>query len=350
MFAIQDTFNRADQGPPPSSGWTTPTGVAGCVVKDLQLAPDPTEGGNGRCVWNTQLGPDCGAEVTIPTRPDTNSNHTISLYVRAVDQSGNPSGYSVRAFRNPQTGDHYIYLYEGNASLGFFNVDWQSGDAIGVRAIGSDIEALYKPAAGSWATVISASGYDYWEAGYSFIYIDTADVGTRLDDFGFQVVSGISAPTGIEAHTVGETVVLTWENVPPDYTYLTVERAEAKAGPWEDLGVVLDPEDETATDTDPGSGGLWYHVYVENDHGDATTPDVRSTEFVRQSWNDTAHAMGIPDLPAPVAPFLLGEAGEQLFLVCCRLWRLAVAPDLPDPVLSEPADWREFIETGTFPS
>lgn len=350
MAQFYDTFNRADEGPPPSSNWMTPVGMAGCVVSGNQLAPDPNEGGAGRCVTVAQFGPDCQATLTITTRPTSNVNNRISIFVRATDQSGYPTGYSVRAERNPDTGDHYITLYEGNDSMGYANIDWQDGDAIQVRALGSTIEARYKPAMGSWSTVVSAEGYSYWLAGYAFIYIDTADVATRLDDFAAEDVSLINAPVDLEAHLAGNEVTLTWNNVPPDYTYLTAERAESRDGPWSDLGLSLDPDAETATDADPGSGGLWYHVYVENDNGDATTPAVRAEEFVRQSWNDVAHAMGIPDLAAPAAPFTYGEAGEQLFLVCCRLWRLAVAPGLPDPVYSEPADWQTFIETGTFPA
>lgn len=347
---VLDGFDRADEGPPPSSSWTTPVGMAGCVVKNSQLAPDPNEGGNGRCVWNTQHGPDCEAYVTISVRPNANTNNTIKLYIRAADQSGYASGYSVHAYRNPQTGDSYIYLYEGAGWKGGYQVNWGNGDSIGVRAIGTSIEALYRPAGGSWSTVIQVEAYNYSDEGYLFIYIDTADTGTRLDDFGGGNVAGIVAPTNLQAHTVDETIVLTWVNQPPEYTYLTVERAEEREGPWDDLGLELEPDADTATDEDPDEGAYWYRVYVENDHGDATTPPVQSEELVRQTWETVAHAMGIPDLAEPIAPFTYGEAGEQLFLVCCLLWRMGVAPGLPDPVYSKPADWREFIETGTYPT
>jgi len=350
MAQFTDGFDRSNEGPPPSADYTTPVGMAGCVVLDNQLAPDPTEGGNGRCVTNAQFGPDCQATITIPTRPNTNGNHTIQLFIRTTDQSGWATGYSVRAYRNPQTGDHYIYLYEGNSWKGGYNIDWQSGDAIGVRAIGSDIEALYKPAMGNWSTVITKSLWNYLDAGYAFIYIDTADIATRLDDLVVEDVILINAPADLEAHITDGKVTLTWTNVPPEYTYLTVERSVTRDGPWTDLGVELDPDAETAIDDGPGDFDLWYHVYVENDHGDATTPAVQAEEYVRKTWDEVAHEMGIPDLAEPVVPFTYGEAGEQLFLVCCRLWRLEIAPDLPDPVESKPEDWREFLETGTFPA
>ena len=70
----------------------------------------------------------------------------------------------------------------------------------------------------------------------------------------------------------------------------------------------------------------------------------------RQTWNVVAHAMGIEDLFPPPAPFNYGEAGELLFCVCARLWRMGIDPALPDPVGTDPADWRTFIETGVWPA
>lgn len=76
--------------------------------------------------------------------------------------------------------------------------------------------------------------------------------------------------------------------------------------------------------------------------GDDDTP--------RERWNTAAGAMGIADLQAPVDPFNYGEAGELLFLVCARLWRMHADPGLPDPVGSDPNNWITYLTTGTYPA
>jgi len=70
---------------------------------------------------------------------------------------------------------------------------------------------------------------------------------------------------------------------------------------------------------------------------------------VTAQWNAAAHAIGIDDLSEPVAPFNYGEAGELLFCVCSRLWRMTADPGLPDPFGTDPENWKTYIETGTYP-
>jgi hypothetical protein len=72
-------------------------------------------------------------------------------------------------------------------------------------------------------------------------------------------------------------------------------------------------------------------------------------DTVRQQWNAAADTLGIQDLPTPIAPFTYGERGEILFLVCCRLWRMDVDANLPDPVGSSPDDWLAYLATGDYP-
>jgi len=157
-------------------------------------------------------------------------------------------------------------------------------------------------------------------------------------------------PYCLLAHVIPNTQVnLTWANA-QSYTGLRAERSASKDGPWTDLELELEPDAESATDADPPSYDLWYRIVAINTAGETPSEPAEADAAIRARWNAVAHAMGIPDLAEPVAPFTYGEAGEQLFLVCCRLWRLEIAPDLPDPVESEPEDWREFLETGTFPT
>lgn len=186
--------------------------------------------------------------------------------------------------------------------------------------------------------------------GYIGIAMDDTNCVAAIGNFGGGDGISILAPDRLEAHIAGPEITLSWNNQPPPYTYLRVERSTARTGPWTDMQLGLEPTDEVASDNSPGDFSSFYRVYVENPAGSATTDPVQAAEFVRQTWNEVAHAMGIPDLSPPPAPFVYGEAGEQLFLVCCRLWHLAITPGLPDPVYSNPEDWRTFIETGTYPT
>lgn len=350
MANYTDDFNRTDQGPPPSSLWVTPSGDPGCIVLGNQLAPKQDAGGAGKCTTAGKYGPDCVATLKIPVLPDTNDDNRIWLYVRRTDQSATPTGYAVCLMRNPQTGYHYVELWEGGFKVGSSLKDLQPGDTIKVEIRGAVSYTYVKHEGGEWTSAVMGGASGFPNDGYASVEFGTTDVATRADDFAISDLTTINAPTGLQAHIVGHTIVLTWHNQPPAYTYLTVQRAPARGGPWSDLGIALSPTDETATDNAPGDYRSFYRVYVRNNDGSAITLPVRAHECVRQTWNDVAHTMGIPDLPPPAAPFTYGEAGEQLFLVCCRLWRLELVPDLPDPVYSEPADWRTFLETGVFPT
>jgi hypothetical protein len=106
-----------------------------------------------------------------------------------------------------------------------------------------------------------------------------------------------------------------------------------------------------STDT-PWSGtgyiraGIGHNHQTVDDFGGGT-PQKQNT---RAQWQATAIAIGIDDLNAPVAPFTYGEAGELLFLVCCRLWRMQADPALPNPTFDQPSRWQTYLETGTYPA
>lgn len=68
---LLDSFNRANEGPPPSASWNSGSFSSG--TSQLQVVSNALKRGGagwGSCLWGTQLGPDMIVVVTIATVGD----------------------------------------------------------------------------------------------------------------------------------------------------------------------------------------------------------------------------------------------------------------------------------------
>lgn len=187
VTSLLDDFNRANEGPPPSSNWTnnfdagTPGGFK--VVSNQCTANSlPCES-----YWSAaQFGPNMEVWATFAAVPTTGS---LGMYVRiqsagtgscdsygiiAVKATGGPTGDTVKIYRM----DNAVHTQLGATITRAF----AAGDSFGVRIIGSTIEAWYKASAGSWTLLGSRTDSTY--SGNGYLGLMNATNAFTLDDFG----------------------------------------------------------------------------------------------------------------------------------------------------------------------
>ncbi|KRT69463.1 MAG: peptidase S8/S53 subtilisin kexin sedolisin [candidate division NC10 bacterium CSP1-5] len=196
---ILDDFNRANEGPPPSSSWATPSGAPGIKVISGQVGED---GPGGQAVWNTQYGPDLEAYVDVPTLAwDGIGGHTeyFRLYFRASapDAGTTSSGYFILAWNSSPNDSIGLWSYTPSGVDYLTHVQvagLTSGSSVGLSVIGDLIRVYHKPPAGSWAEVFNYTDPTYDNAGYLLLYISQGGPDLRLDNFGGGTLGG-SPPT-----------------------------------------------------------------------------------------------------------------------------------------------------------
>lgn len=181
---ILDNFNRANEGPPPSSSWTsggmffTPSSLA--VVSNACI-----DGSRGGC-WGTPLGPATECYYTLNSIGANGEDWEFILrYTTPGISSG--SGYwmqGTRADANP--GVSYIqYRFDsgGSTQLGASVVDTSGALAVnqklGTEMIGSTWK-VYRFKAGAWSEISSRTDTTYAVAGSFGVKLN----GFIMEDFG----------------------------------------------------------------------------------------------------------------------------------------------------------------------
>lgn len=163
-----DSFTRSNEGPPPSSSWTSLVhsgwGTGHKVVSNQMTAAALDDQGS---VYNTSFGPDSEAFMTLPNTYAASDYICIAARITATTD---PSGYVVCinivagagndqwTIQKMTTGDTVILSSLSSQELG-------AGDAIGISVIGSTITAYYKASGGSWASKGTATDSTYASAG-----------------------------------------------------------------------------------------------------------------------------------------------------------------------------------------
>lgn len=186
---ILDNFTRADQGPQPSSQWTS--NGDGLKVSSNTCVASASAGASD--YWNpTQFSVDCEVYCKISTKA-TILNDYIALFLR-----GTPAGdfyspstwYCVKYKENTVGTDTITIENDSGTALATFDQEVSSGDSIGLSAIGTILTAYYKSGAGAWTVLgtydISGDATKYLNAGYigAAIYYTLTDTGLAIDDFG----------------------------------------------------------------------------------------------------------------------------------------------------------------------
>jgi len=183
---VLDDFIRGDEGPPPSASWenTLFPSTGGMVVLTNQLAKESAI----RCsaFWITPPGLNYELFATVATRPADGSDADLNV---ARNSAADYDGYLVRLHRDDVGGDLFELRRWDNGSsalLDTVGVTFADGDALGLRRIGAALEGWYKPAAGAWTQLLSASDATYQIATAQLgllINVDAAQL-IRVEDFG----------------------------------------------------------------------------------------------------------------------------------------------------------------------
>lgn len=197
---ILDSFNRADEGPQPT-GWTAWLST-GLKIVSNQCAPnDGTDNGG---FWNGPMfGPDVEAYVTIATLPVDGGDTGVLVRGRPTGPGFNGSYYGVH--HSPAAGTDSVFVewfdsaLGGAVTLATYSQDLSAGDKLGIRCIGSVIEA-WVYTSGAWAKLGSVVDTNIAGVGANnrfglYIY-GNGGTGARYDDFG----GGVLYPLKWSAH------------------------------------------------------------------------------------------------------------------------------------------------------
>ncbi len=191
---ILDDFNRPNEGPPPSSDWEAGLFfTSGFEVLSNEAAGLFAQDGSN--LWNTFSAlNDLEVYVTCATRCDDLDRFSVEIVQNdAVDYDG----YTARLDRNDSTGDVFQLRRWDNGStsaggaLDSAVVDFQDGDAIGMRRVGTQLEGWYRPVGGNWRLLLTATDATYLTIPLKIgIWADNQVSGTplRLDDFGGGII------------------------------------------------------------------------------------------------------------------------------------------------------------------
>jgi len=187
---LRDDFNRANEGPPPSSSWTTAVRGAtldpsGLIVSTNTLGKTNSPTGNGSAFWNVEtFGPDTWVTADCP---DCTTAGIIILFVRL--QSAGTSGADGYACRwSPDTPLLFIQRLDNGTltTLASNSTDVNDGAKLGCEVIGSNIKAWVDTGSG-WTEALSTIDTTYTAAGHVGVLMSANTA--FLDNFGAHTVS-----------------------------------------------------------------------------------------------------------------------------------------------------------------
>jgi hypothetical protein len=145
---VIDNFNRANEGPPPSSAWVDQF-VMGVVGNEGAARQASTNNYDAPAVWRTVFPANQESYVEIVTRQDDTMVQTV--LARYQDAS---NYVAIATSRDDGAGDTIsigeVVSGAGATIGGPYTIIYQDGDSIGIRCVGTTIEAWYKPVAGAW--------------------------------------------------------------------------------------------------------------------------------------------------------------------------------------------------------
>jgi len=182
-----DQFNRANEGPPPSSSWAGPiTQGQGQLQTFSNVVIAAASGSN---YWNTSFAADQECGLTIG---DFVSD-SAALYLRInTPNSANLDAYAI-GFYQGGAGTNVIRVFKiiDNTATqlgGDISQTIANGDSIGAQVIGSTIYVWYKVGAGSWTNLDTRTNSEITAGGFVGISFGATNV-YGDDFFGGAVVS-----------------------------------------------------------------------------------------------------------------------------------------------------------------
>jgi hypothetical protein len=189
---LLDNFNRANQGPPPSSNWGNKingTDISGLTVTANEMRRATTPSGHGSAWWNvTTFGPDVAVAGFLPDA-STSSGNWVNLYLRLQSVGTSAvDGYFCNFEPDTQIIRVYRYNNDGNVLISdTVSFDLAQNDAIGCEAIGQTITAWVNTGSG-WQSIVSAIDSTYGAAGHVGVQMSNASY--ALDDFRAETLTG----------------------------------------------------------------------------------------------------------------------------------------------------------------
>ena len=131
-----DNFNRANEGPPPSASWTTPSSQGG--LKVIGNACGSEVGFSGAAIWNTVFAANQEVQFKIGTVPVAGQHYTAVVRNQSATDWLN-SYYA--EFLNGTPALVYVWKYTGISELLIDGVElggtMVTGMALGLRVVGS---------------------------------------------------------------------------------------------------------------------------------------------------------------------------------------------------------------------
>lgn len=185
--ALIDSFDRANEGPPPT-GWNSWWG-GNLVVSSNQLACNST--GEGTAYWTTSMpGADVDAWVEVPTIGVSGSSFNVYARLDPAASGGAGQGYFAHfKFLSGSGDDLYIYRLDGGSVTPIDSDTTQNpsnGDAFGIRCQGSTIEGWVR-LSGTWTQFASGTDSTYAGTGSNnkvAVYFEAnGDTSQRLDNY-----------------------------------------------------------------------------------------------------------------------------------------------------------------------
>lgn len=181
---VLDSFNRANEGPPPSANWTT--GIDGSTG-GFSVDGNAARANNATlssAYWNVQnFGPDIEVYVTVAAFAAGSGSPRVHWRVLQEGTAG-WDGYTLLAYKD--TNELFVYRVDNGTQtqLGAaISQTLAAGDSFGVSMTGSTITIYYKVGAGSWTSVGTRSDGTYTGAGkIAMSAFDSTQV--AVDNFG----------------------------------------------------------------------------------------------------------------------------------------------------------------------
>jgi len=176
---VLDTFNRADEGPPPA-GWTNLNG--GIKVVSNQAAGSDPAGGNVS-YYNTIFGPNCEAHVPIAVLPNVQAGRNGFTGVGVGIKFETSHRLTVTYIRTASS-TVLLSICNGITTIASTTRSGPAvGDKIGIRSIGSTVYGLFCPLGGNWEIFASAQHTYAANTGYLTHMIAWECSDARTDDF-----------------------------------------------------------------------------------------------------------------------------------------------------------------------
>lgn len=191
VTAILDDFNRANQGPPPSSNWTTGVGtLVGLLTNGHRVSSNALIRGaaeiEAESYWSAaQFGPNAECYLTVVSATGL---QVLSLGLRIHNIGASTTdGYVVYIAQNFLR----IYRIDNGSATALASHDTHtvsSGNKYGINMIGGTIR-LWCDSGSGWEPLLMAEDSTYPDAGFLSIYTDSSTA-TTFDDFGGGTLGG----------------------------------------------------------------------------------------------------------------------------------------------------------------